>query len=136
VTPPDCENGLVPAVRSSLPGSSSSREPGTSSPTGGVRAAADAPPAGSTGLRGAEWRKAVKDAQAKTRRRKPAAAKPSVTLPSLPAGSVPLVATARCIAPCEWTAGPGTASDVDRAAEKHVGVGHSTITIAEPGGAA
>ena len=98
-------------------------------------------PAGSTGLRGAEWRQAVKDAQAKTRRRKTTpAAKPSraaVPLPSLPGGSsVPLVATAHCTAPCERTAGPGPAAAVDRAAEKHVGVGHPTAVIAEPEGSA
>jgi hypothetical protein len=122
-----------PATASRLPS-----RPGrgrTRSPAGGVPATGSASLAGSTGLRGAEFRKAVADAQRKTRRRTPAA-KPSVTLPGLPAGSVPLVATAHCIAPCAWTAGPGTASVVDRAAEKHVGVGHSTVTIATPGAAA
>ena len=89
--------------------------------------------AGPKALSGAEWRKAAKDAQSKTRRRKTTpAAKSAVPLPSLPdASGVQLTATADCNG-CEWTAGPGDAASVDRAAEKHVRVGHSTAVIAEP----
>jgi hypothetical protein len=45
-----------------------------------------------------------------------------------------LTAAAHCIGRCEWTAGPGPAADVDRAAKKHVSVGHPTAVVAELGG--
>ena len=114
--------------------------------TGGplVRQAEGAVPAGPKPLRGAEWRQAVKDAQsgrAKAQRRKPGrtargqqAPAPAPILPA--AGPVSaLTATASC-GSCEWTAGPGDAGEVDKAAEKHVRPGHATATIAEPVGVA
>ena len=151
MTPRDREDGLVPAGRLSpsgqlleqaepgtpAPGAGSERlsAPGRAprTPAGAVRRAEAAAPAGPKALRGAEWRQAVKAAQAKTRRRKTTpAANPAIPLPNLPAASgVPLTATADC-GGCDWTAGPGTGDDVDKAAEKHVRVGHPTVTIAEP----
>ena len=119
------------------PGAGSERLPAPGraprSPAGAVRRAEAAALAGPKALRGAEWRKAVKDAQAKTRRRKTTpAARSAVPMPNLPATSgVRLTATADC-GGCDWTAGPGDAASVDRAAEKHVRVGHSTAVIAEP----
>jgi hypothetical protein len=47
-----------------------------------------------------------------------------------------LEASAHCIGSCGWTAGPGPAGDVDRAAEKHVRTGHPTATVAGLRGAA
>jgi hypothetical protein len=44
---------------------------------------------------------------------------------------VPLTATARCLC-CDWTAGPATMADADKAAEKHTSAGHPTVTMAEP----
>ena len=93
----------------------------------------------SAGLQGAEWRKAVKDAQAKNRRRKTTrttSKRPAQTIDPSPAspGSAPLIATASC-AGCEWTAGPGSMADVDRAADKHLARGHSIAVSAELGGA-
>ena len=154
----DREDGPVPAGRPSLPGSLlEPAEPGPSSPlppcSGPQEAAAGIQtpagsigaspvlPAGSQALSGAEWRKAVKAAQSKARRKttRPAAASrpaaPSAALPAAPPGTAVLVATASCTG-CEWTAGPGSAADVDRAAETHTGVGHSTAVSAELGGAA
>lgn len=47
-----------------------------------------------------------------------------------------LAATAHCIGRCDWTAGPGDAAEVDKAAEKHAGkpLKHPTATVAEPAG--
>ena len=96
--------------------------------------AAGASPAAPAGLQGAEWRKAVKDAQAKNRRKttRTTSKRPAQTtdLPPAPPGTAPLIATASC-AGCEWTAGPGSMADVDRAADKHVARGHSTAVSAE-----
>ena len=39
-----------------------------------------------------------------------------------------MTATAHCHR-CDWTAGPGPAADIDRAAEKHTRAGHPTATI-------
>jgi hypothetical protein len=44
---------------------------------------------------------------------------------------ITLTATARCLR-CDWTAGPATMADADRAAEKHTRRGHPTLTMAEP----
>ena len=41
-----------------------------------------------------------------------------------------MTATAHCLG-CDWTAGPGPAADVDKAADKHTGPGHPTATITE-----
>ena len=98
-------------------------------PHAGEAGAAPAP----AGLRGAEWRKAVREAQAGKRRTKPAR-RPTPALP-VPVSGATLTATAHCNG-CDWTEGPGTAAAVDRAADKHVSVGHPTATIAELGGAA
>lgn len=46
-------------------------------------------------------------------------------------GAVTLTATAHCHR-CDWTAGPGNPAVVDKAAEKHVAVGHPTAVVAEP----
>ena len=48
-----------------------------------------------------------------------------------------LTATAHCIGRCDWTAGPGAAGDVDRAAARHTEKPpkHPSVVIAEPGGA-
>jgi hypothetical protein len=117
------------------------------SPAGGASSAlcgTNAPSAGSRPLSGAEWRQAVRDAQSaqgKARRRKPAraaaAGKRPATVPILPAaGPVSvLTATAHC-GGCEWTAGPGSPGEVDKAAEKHVSNVHATATIAELAGVA
>jgi hypothetical protein len=45
-----------------------------------------------------------------------------------------MTATARCHG-CDWTAGPGPAADIDRAAQKHTRQGHPTATCATPGAA-
>ena len=150
----DRENGPVPAGCPSLPGSPLEPvEPGP--PIPGTAAVHDrvtaagrgriprtpavgegASPLPSAGLQGAEWRKAAKAAEAKGRRKttRPAAtskqAAPALSLPPPSPGSAALTATASCTG-CEWTAGPGPAADVDRAAEKHVGRGHSTAVAAE-----
>ena len=43
-----------------------------------------------------------------------------------------MVATARCLR-CDWTTGPATMADADRAAEKHTkSTRHATVTMAEP----
>ena len=111
------------------------REPAPRTPAGagipshaGEAGAAPAP----AGLRGAEWRRAVRDAQAGKRRKTPATKRPALPVP---VSGATLTATARC-GGCEWTEGPGTAAAVDKAADKHVSVGHPTATIAEPGSAA
>lgn len=52
-----------------------------------------------------------------------------------PARSGDPAAGAHCIGRCDWTAGPGPAADVDRAAEKHTKTtGHPTSTLATLGG--
>ena len=40
----------------------------------------------------------------------------------------PTTTDAHCLG-CDWTAGPGPAADIDRAAEKHTAKGHPTATI-------
>jgi len=75
------------------------------------------PPAGSRGLRGAEWRKEA----AKASRRRPAKAPRTtakVTIPP-PTGGAALTATATCLAGCGVIAGPGDPAEVDKAAEAH-----------------
>ncbi len=108
---------------------------GAQTPAGGVGAS----PASPAALQGAEWRKAVRDAQAKNRRKttRTTSKRPAQTIDLPPAspGTAPLIATASC-AGCAWTAGPGSMADVDRAANKHVARGHSTAVSAELGGAA
>ena len=114
-------------------------EPKTPAGTGlpPQREVADPVPAGRQALSGAEWRKAVKDAQAGNRRKTTRAAskRPTQTaaLPPASPGSVPLIATASC-AGCEWTAGPGSMTDVDRASDKHVTRGHPVAVSAEIAG--
>ncbi len=135
--------GKPDPVTRAVPGRVAARARGRApqAPAVGAVVADVAPSAGPKPLRGAEWRKAVKAAEAKARRKttRPAAAsKPPAAPPDLPAappGSAALIAAASCTG-CEWTAGPGSAGDVDDAAAKHTGVGHSTGVSAELGGAA
>lgn len=42
-----------------------------------------------------------------------------------------LTAAAHCLR-CDWTAGPGPAADIDRAADKHTRGGHPTAVTATP----
>lgn len=79
-------------------------------------------------LSGEAWRKAAKAAASRQARPRTAAAVKPVGVP----GGVTLTATAHCLSGCGWTAGPGPAAEVDRAAEKHVRSGHPTVTAAEP----
>ena len=130
----------APATRAGLSNRVPARDRGrTQTPGGGglppQAGGADAP---SPGLQGAEWRKAVKAAQAGNRRRtttrtarQPAPA-PSLPVPPPGAGAA-LTATAHCIGACEWTAGPGPAGDIDAAAEKHTKKPpkHPTAIVAE-----
>lgn len=48
------------------------------------------------------------------------------------AGLITMTAAAHCTGRCGWTAGPGPASDIDRAADKHTRDGHPTATIVTP----
>ncbi len=122
-----------PAAASRLP-ASPGRGRTPRSPAGGL-GASPAPPAG---LQGAEWRKAVEAARSGNRRKttRTTGKRPAQTagLPPV-SGAVPLIATATC-GGCEWTAGPGSMADVDRASDRHVARGHSTAVSAELGGAA
>lgn len=43
-----------------------------------------------------------------------------------------VTAAAHCTGPCGWTAGPGPAPGIDRAAGKHTDTGHPTATIVTP----
>ena len=102
-------------------------EPKTPAGTGlpPQREVADPVPAGRQALSGAEWRKTTRAASKR----------PTQTAALSPAspGSVPLIATASC-AGCEWTAGPGSMTDVDRASDKHVTRGHPVAVSAEIAG--
>ncbi len=42
-----------------------------------------------------------------------------------------VTASAHCLR-CDWTAGPGTMAEVDKAAERHTKSGHPTATAARP----
>jgi hypothetical protein len=107
---------------------------GTSQDRGRAQApvpGASASPAPGTGLKGAEWRQAVKAAQGKGRRSTPRAAVASLALQP-PADGARLTATARCVIGCDWTAA-GTAAEVDKAAETHTVKlpKHPTAVVAE-----
>ena len=113
---------------------------GNQNPAGSEqRRAAGKLPAGPA-LRGEAWRQAAKAATAKSRKTtRPRKAAPPSSLPLTPPGQgAGLTATAHCIGSCEWTAGPGSAREVDKAAENHSTKPpeHPTATVAEPKAAA
>ena len=120
----------VTGAPSSSLGGAPGRGRASRTPAEGVGAS----PVPSAGLQGAEWRKAVRDAQAKGRRRKAAGKTPAASpaLPLMPPDpdGYGLTATAHCTG-CDWAAA-GTPAEVDRATDKHTKAGHSTSTVMLP----
>lgn len=135
-----------PAGKTSPAAAPQSPAAGDPSPAGGEsaslrRAADSSSPAGSRGLRGAEWRREA----ARASRRRPtrvtaSAAAKAAAVPPVTGGAA-LSATATCLGRCDWTAGPGDPGEVDKAARAHTEKPpkHPTNTVsvvAEIGGAA
>lgn len=102
-----------------LPGQAAVRARDTS-PVGGALDGARGVPAGSRGLRGKDFRDAMRRAQTGRKTTRAAAIKrPVMPMPEPAAGGAEITATAHCIDRCEWTAGPGDPAEVDKLAATH-----------------
>ena len=132
----DGDPGIIPGTGEADP-AAGNRMPvspgrGMKTPAGSAPDADDALSAGSRGLRGKDFRDAMRRAQTGRKTTRAAGKRPVAPTPEPAAGGAELTATAHCIR-CGWTAGPGDPAEVDKLAERHTTKPpkHPTSTVAE-----